>query len=79
VTTLSCRPAVERVAKVRITSQSRLQDVASTNAVAVIEGGDALLRHEQVVVTAHPDHLGMAPGLTLVANLNVDMPMLTCD
>ena len=55
---------LEIAAKVRIARQSRLRDVASANVVGVIEGGDALLKHEHVVVTAHLDHLGIAPGLT---------------
>jgi Zn-dependent M28 family amino/carboxypeptidase len=53
--------AVEIAAKVRIARKSRLQDLSSANVVGVIEGGDATLRHETVVMTAHLDHLGMAP------------------
>jgi hypothetical protein len=57
-------PTVEIAAKVRIARKSRLQDVASANVVGVIEGSDALLKHEHVVVTAHLDHLGIALGTT---------------
>jgi hypothetical protein len=58
------QPTVEIAAKVRIARKSRLQDVVSANVVGVIEGGDALLRHEHVVVSAHLDHLGIALGTT---------------
>lgn len=51
-------------ATLRIARQSQLQDVSSVNVVGLIQGSDALLRHEHVVVTAHLDHLGMAPGLS---------------
>jgi len=50
--------------KLRIARKSQLQDMASTNVLGRIEGSDALLKHEHVVVTAHLDHLGMAPGAT---------------
>ncbi|WP_284619048.1 M28 family metallopeptidase [Aquabacterium humicola] len=55
---------VEMTAKVRIARKSRMQDVASANVVGVIEGSDALLKHEHIVVSAHLDHLGMVPGTT---------------
>lgn len=53
---------VEIAARARIARKSRLQDLASANVVGVIEGSDARLKHEHVVVSAHLDHLGMAPG-----------------
>jgi Zn-dependent M28 family amino/carboxypeptidase len=53
---------VELAARVRIARKSRLQDLASANVVGVIQGSDARLKHEHVVVSAHLDHLGMAPG-----------------
>ena len=49
-------------AKVRIARKSRLLDASSPNVVGVIEGADAILKHETVVVTAHLDHLGIAQG-----------------
>ncbi len=51
-------------AKVRIARKSRFQDAASPNVVGMVEGADAMLRHEYVVVTAHLDHLGIAQGKT---------------
>lgn len=53
---------VELAAKVRIARKSRLQDLASANVVGIIEGSDTQLKVEHVVVSAHLDHLGMAPG-----------------
>jgi Zn-dependent M28 family amino/carboxypeptidase len=53
---------VELAARVRIARKSRLQDLASANVVGIIEGSDTRLKHEHVVVSAHLDHLGMAPG-----------------
>ncbi|HET9976140.1 MAG TPA: M28 family metallopeptidase [Burkholderiaceae bacterium] len=55
-------PAVEMAARIRIARKSRLHEVSSANVVGVVEGADPSVRHEQVVVTAHLDHLGMAAG-----------------
>lgn len=55
---------IEWAAKVRIARQSRLQEVASANVVGIIAGSDPALRHEHVVVTAHLDHLGIAPAMS---------------
>ena len=49
---------------VRIARKSRLQDASSPNVVGIVEGTDAMLKHEYVVITSHLDHLGIAQGKT---------------
>ena len=49
---------------VRIARKSELQDASSANVIGIIEGSDAVLKHEYVVMTAHLDHLGIAQGKT---------------
>jgi Zn-dependent M28 family amino/carboxypeptidase len=56
--------AVRFPSKVRIARKSTLQEASSPNVVGLLEGSDAVLKHEYVVVTAHLDHLGIAQGRT---------------
>ncbi len=57
-------PSLGGEINVRIARKSRLQDASSPNVVGIIEGADAVLKHEYVVMTAHLDHLGIAQGKT---------------
>jgi Zn-dependent M28 family amino/carboxypeptidase len=54
--------ALPLAGKVRIARRSQLRDVSSPNVVAAVEGGDAAVKHEHVVLTSHLDHLGLAEG-----------------
>lgn len=57
-------PVLPRETTVRIARKSQLQDASSPNVVGIVEGADAVLKHEYVVMTAHLDHLGIAQGKT---------------
>jgi Zn-dependent M28 family amino/carboxypeptidase len=50
-------------AKAEFSIRNRLRRVDSKNVVARLEGSDPALRSEQVVYTAHWDHLGRDPNL----------------
>lgn len=50
-------------AKARFTVRNAMRDVKSRNVVARLEGADPALRHEQIVFTAHWDHLGRDDSL----------------
>lgn len=49
-------------AKVRIRSQSTTTRVTSPNVVAILPGSDPTLRAQYVVLSAHLDHVGIAPA-----------------
>ena len=55
-------PSLANETTVRIARKSRLQDASSPNVVGIVEGTDAMRKHEYVVITAHLDHLGIAQG-----------------
>lgn len=50
--------------EVSIELESRRGEIVSPNVVARLPGADPQLAHEHVVVTAHLDHLGVAPAST---------------
>ena len=51
-------PRMDLGMSMRMAKKSIRSEVASSNVVAMIEGGDPKLRHEYVVFSAHLDHLG---------------------
>jgi Zn-dependent M28 family amino/carboxypeptidase len=42
----------------------------SQNVIAILEGGDPVLKNEYVVISAHPDHIGLAAPLPDGHNVN---------
>jgi Zn-dependent M28 family amino/carboxypeptidase len=50
-------------AKAEFSVKNKLRKVASKNVVARLEGSDPTLKNEQVIYTAHWDHLGRDPNL----------------
>lgn len=51
-------PRMDLKLSARLAKQSTRSEVASSNVVGMIEGGDPLLKNEYVVFSAHLDHLG---------------------
>jgi len=49
-------------ATLHIARTSQLHEALSSNVVGMIEGSDASLKREYIVLTAHLDHLGIAQG-----------------
>lgn len=50
-------------ARASVEMKTTLREVASRNVIARIEGSDPVLRDEQVIYTAHWDHIGKNPKL----------------
>lgn len=55
--------AFELPSSIAVTTRSELGTAESANVVGLLEGSDAELRNEYVVLTAHLDHLGVGPSV----------------
>ena len=67
------KDSFELTAAKKISLESGRQDrnrITSQNIVAILEGGDPVLKNEYVVISAHPDHIGFAAPLPDGHNVN---------
>lgn len=47
---------------IHLAGASKLRDATSANVIGMIDGADSALKDEVVLITAHLDHLGLAPS-----------------